>query len=811
MTNAPYSEGSFDSSICLIGEAPGENEERLQRPFVGKAGQLLDGLLSRTGIIRADCRLDNVFQFRPYDNNLRPYIDLSKKVPFLSDKYKEHLATLKERLEKCTANVLVPLGNIPLYSLTGLKDITKRRGSILESTLLPGRKVIPTIHPSAALRMYEYQHFIAHDLERIKKNMSFPEIRLLKRDLILSPLYVEALAYISSCHKYDLIAADIEVKWGELSHISLATDPESAICIPFVDGARPWFTPDQEADVMLALADLLEDESVAKIGHHMFFDSSFLFQKYGIRTRPTEDTMVATAIVTPEFPKKLEFVTSIYCDGEPYYKDERKMWMNNPFGDEEAFRRYSALDSVVCIEAFHRLMDDVERLDNKETYKRQKGIIEPLVFMASKGLRVDAKSITKEGDKADLKIKEMTKQFQKLCGKDINPNSPAQVCDYFYNHKGIKPYTKKGSPTTDKNALKRLARAGHPEARILLDIRHYAKLKGTYFDIELDDDGRLRCSYNPVGTVSGRISSSKTIFNKGGNLQNQPPEMKRFIIADEGYIFVSIDLGQAENRVVAYIANEPRMIEAFENKVDVHKLTASFIFNKKVDEVSDKPGSCNIGGGIFSERFWGKKANHGLNYGEGYKTFALDYEIPERDAKFIVERYHGTYPGVRQWHTSIRELLSRDRRLTNCYNRTRVFTDRWGNDLFKSAYSFIPQSTVADKISDGLTFAYERQDMFKNVDLLNQIHDSIIFEFPLARGSVNLARCLMALRENLESLIQWKDRSFSIPADISVGFNLDKSGSDNPLGMKEVESNNINDLAERIEEVISNDYCRRIS
>jgi len=86
MNNAPYAEGPLDCKICFIGEAPGEFEQRYQRPFIGPAGELLDTLLSRAGIVRAECRIENVLQFRPPDNNIKPFIDVTKKPPVVTER-----------------------------------------------------------------------------------------------------------------------------------------------------------------------------------------------------------------------------------------------------------------------------------------------------------------------------------------------------------------------------------------------------------------------------------------------------------------------------------------------------------------------------------------------------------------------------------------------------------------------------------------------------------------------------------------------------------------------------------------------------
>jgi DNA polymerase-1 len=259
-------------------------------------------------------------------------------------------------------------------------------------------------------------------------------------------------------------------------------------------------------------------------------------------------------------------------------------------------------------------------------------------------------------------------------------------------------------------------------------------------------------------------------------MQNLPMEFRKHLVADDDNLMYNIDLSQAENRVVAYISPEPAMIAAFERGVDLHKQTASLIFGIPISEVSDEIGSSSIGGGNFSQRFWGKKANHGLNYDLGYKTFAFYYEIPEVESRFIVDKYHKAYPGVHQYHAWIRNRLSKDRTLENLFGRKRLFLDRWGDELFKSAYSYIPQSTVAEKINrHGLIYIYYNQHLFKPVDILLQVHDNIIFQMNYKQWSwEQQAECLILIKDSLESPLSWRGNSFSIPISLEIGTNLNK-------------------------------------
>lgn len=776
---ALYKEGSLSSPIAFIGEAPGEQEVGQAKPFVGNAGMLLNTLMHGAGILRGNCYIDNVFQFRPMGNDITPFLSYKNNMGIESPEFKEAKQSLTARLQHSDANVFIPLGNTALYTLTGKWSVTKYRGSVLPC-ILPGlenRKVIPTIHPSHALTSdYLARLLIAFDLVRIKKQSLFPDIRTPYRNLMVSPTYIEALQYLDYANHKSQVGFDIEVMMTtkHLSCFSIAVTPQECMSIPLIEsGKGDYFDPDQEGRVLQALVKLLEDPLVTKVGQNIIFDSSFMFKRYGAHMNNMEDTMIAMGILYPDYPKDLAMITSLYTE-EPYYKDEGKMYMKNPFGDDLTFRRYNAKDSAVCLEAFYTLQKDLKSTGNYDAYTRQRALIDPLLFMQEHGILMDTAGLAQASIENQQKIEDSQAELDKMCGYPINIRSAKQMKEYFYVHRGYKPKYHGDALTVDNEALNKLAAQGSPEARLIQKLRHLYTIQSNYFEMKLDPDDRMRNSFNPIGTKQGRTSSSQTIFGTGGNQQKSPKEFKKFMLADPGYIICNMDLAQAENRVVAYISNELKMIAAFEAGIDLHRLTASLIFHKSIEQVSSEKGSSTLGSGQMSERDWGKRANHALNYDLGISKFAAMYEVSNADAGFIIDQYHRAYPGVRQWHAAIRDQLAKDRKLTNCFGRMRQFRDRWNEDLFKEAYSYIPQSTVADAMNTrGIVWMYKQQaDIFKPVRLLNLVHDSIVFEYPLSEGPEALARICMLLKANLEHPITWRTRSFTIPADLGVGFNM---------------------------------------
>jgi DNA polymerase I - 3'-5' exonuclease and polymerase domains len=147
--------------------------------------------------------------------------------------------------------------------------------------------------------------------------------------------------------------------------------------------------------------------------------------------------MIAQAVMYPDFPKGLDFITSIHTK-EPYYKDEGKKWfkMNST---EEDFWIYNAKDSVVAFEALGRLYGDLVGQDNLDAYKEQARLIEPIIYMNERGMKVDFGGLDKASRDADDQIKTLTQQFKDICGYDLNVGSPAQLKDYFYKVRGKGP------------------------------------------------------------------------------------------------------------------------------------------------------------------------------------------------------------------------------------------------------------------------------------------------------------------------------------------------------------------------------------
>ncbi|MCP4392845.1 MAG: hypothetical protein GY804_01025 [Alphaproteobacteria bacterium] len=787
-------EGNINSKFVIVNDYPSVNELIAKQSFTGYTGHLLGELLGNAGIMRKNCYITNVIKERPEEG-------ISKVIRFKAvrgSKHKEavigkdwvkYKEEFKKELSLTKANVIVVVGELGLWTLTGRTGINNNRGSVLESTLLPGRKVIPIINPKGAIRMFIYQRYIHLDLFKVKSESEFPEIIRKKRTLDIFPSYAKAVTYLKGALEWRTpIACDIEtsIATREVTHISFARNDAYALSIQFFKEGKNFYTIEEEGNLWFLIARILEDIKITKIFQNGSFDAWYLYRRYGIRVSPIWDTMIAMRIAFPDFKSGLDFLCSVYTD-VPYYKDEGKNHKN--ISNEAEYARYSARDSVVLPEIMVQLKDDLEKQKNWESFLQKCCLIEPLIFMQEKGIKVDVEGIKNEKERTIIRLKELEEKFtEEIDMKEISLTSTKQLQTYFYIHLGIKPFTKMANKkdgtkhsvvTLDEKALQRIAvgtktRKPRPEAFTVLEHRKLAKLNSTYYDIsDIDPDSRMRCQYDPVGARTGRLSSRQNPFGTGMNMQNQPHSMKKFFQADPDCFLFEVDLAQAEWRVVAYLAMDYNMISVLESNGDIHRKTASFVFDCNEDEISDEEGSApDFGNGEHSQRFWGKKSNHSMNYEISAGELALQLMIPLHQAKELIGKYLAGYSGIPMtfWN-SIRRQIDKNRTITDLFGKSITYRGRI-QDIYKSAFSYIPQSTVGTIINEwGIKRMYFDQTVFDNFDILLQVHDSIVFQVRHNQDWKTLAGQLKILKDSLEQPLEYRNQKFRIPCDFKYGFN----------------------------------------
>lgn len=756
--------GPLTAQVALVGEAPGAEEIRARRPFVGPSGQWQDRMMLHAGINPASVYKTNVIKRRPTD--IAEVIKFGAKSIEITDEFVAWREALYLELAKTEANVIVAVGAIALYALTGHQGIMKWRGSILR---WQDRKVIPIIHPAALLRRESIAggdspgalvNVAQQDWRRVYAEASSRDYTGYSDKWLLEPTYPQIVAFMQRCAKAGICAIDIEVQNGELSCFGVALASDEAMCIPFLKNGKSVYEAREELAIMRGLAGFLESKAVVKIGQNLTFDAGFLFRKYGIRCENLEDTMIAWAVAFPDLPKRLAMITSLMTRRE-YYKDDGKTW--ETLLTPESFWVYNCKDAAVCMEVWPKLVQVLGRQNNREAYERQRSVIQSWIYATERGMRVHKDWLPDARACTDTHLAALIEEWN-IRTNGVSPGSPVQLKTLFYSTLGHVPFMnrKTGKATTDKSALQRLAAVGCVEAKMLMRIRREAKITSTYFHGQLDADHRIRSSVNPAGAATGRPSSSKTIFKTGMNQFNLPPRFKQLVFADPGYTLYVLDLSQAENRIVAYVANEGAMMAAFERGDDVHRLTASLIFRVLLSEVTP------------AMRKVAKACNHGLNYGLGYKRFALMLQIREQEAKLLVERYHQIYPNIRQvFHAFVERSLVTNRTITNCYGRARVFMGEVDSKMRLAANAQIPQSSVTDHMNlYGIRQLYGNQALFGPAEFLCSVYDSLVFQVPLAVDWKHHAEMLTCLVRSLQTPLHWGTREFVIPVDVRIGTTL---------------------------------------
>jgi len=264
----------MNAPIALVGEQPGVSELRARECFVGPAGRELNNILRTASIPRSSCYITNVI--KDLNKPLKHYIEITKHGVQVSSEGSQYISFLKEELEYVKPTVVVALGGVALYALCDRVGITKWRGSILESTLVKGLKVIPTFHPATVIppkNQYLNKHLIMFDLIRSRENAGDPKINLVSRNVVLRPSYYHCLELLEKVsdlgHHGQIIDFDIEVVREELSCLSFAWSPTQSVCIPFTDGFNDYFAIDQEETIMREITKILEDPTIAIRGQNI--------------------------------------------------------------------------------------------------------------------------------------------------------------------------------------------------------------------------------------------------------------------------------------------------------------------------------------------------------------------------------------------------------------------------------------------------------------------------------------------------------------------------------------------------------------
>ena len=351
-----------------------------------------------------------------------------------------------------------------------------------------------------------------------------------------------------------------------------------------------------------------------------------------------------------------------------------------------------------------------------------------LAKMETAGFAVDKKGIEDFGNRLGSRIDELIAQIYSEAGREFNVNSPKQLGTVLFEEMQIpcKKKTKSGY-STKAEVLEELA-PDYPIVKLILEYRSLAKLKSTYCDGLLkviQSDGRIHTSFNQVETRTGRISSLEP------NLQNIPirtelgREMRRFFVAENGSTLIDADYSQIELRVLAALANDENMINAFNNGEDIHKTTAAQVFNLPPEMVTP----------LLRSR--AKAVNFGIVYGIGAFSLAKDIGVSVKEAKDYINGYLHHFSGVAEYMDKMIETAKDNGYAETLFHRRRYLPELASSNHMMRAFgervarNMPIQGTAADIIKIAMIRvceSLEKENMKSR--LILQVHDELIVESP---------------------------------------------------------------------------------
>lgn len=474
------------------------------------------------------------------------------------------------------------------------------------------------------------------------------------------------------------------------------------------------------------IKELLEDDGIAKV----MFDVKEAIVKLNGRIdikNISDDTAIAAYLVDPAKNEyTIEKLASEYF-GTVIEKPEVKQL--SLLDDVETDRsEYLAKCAVALGVLNDRIGDKIKENGQEKLYQEvELPLVTVLAHLEINGFLVDDNQLKEFADKLGEKIDALTNEIYMLAGEEFNINSPKQLGVILFEKLELKPVKKtKTGYATNADVLEKL-RDKHPIVNFIMEYRQLAKLKSTYCDgltaVVNPNTHRIHSVFTQTVTVTGRLSSTEP------NLQNIPTrtelgrEIRKMFVAKDGYVLVDADYSQIELRVLAHIANDETMINAFRNNEDIHAVTASQVLGIPLEDVTKE------------QRSSAKAVNFGIVYGIGEFSLAQDLHISVKEAKAYIESYLEKYHGVRNYMESIKEQAKKDGYVKTMLNRIRYIPElkspnynirQFGERV---ALNTPIQGTAADIIKLAMVRVDNRliNEGLKS-KLILQVHDELIVE-----------------------------------------------------------------------------------
>jgi DNA polymerase-1 len=587
--------------------------------------------------------------------------------------------------------------------------------------------------------------------------------------------------FLTELKKQEMFAIDTETDGlntfeNKLIGISFSWESQKAYYLPInkLSINLPRLTQVKAGELRInELKEILENSEIKKIGHNMKFDYEVL-GTFGIKMNGLFfDTMIASYLLNPgtrqhnlealsfvEFGYKMQPITDLIGS-------DKKNQISLDQVPIIAVANYSCEDADLTWRLFERLSQKLdEALIEGILLKIEMPLIPVLSSMEKYGIKIDVKFLQKMSKELETRIKKLESEIYEFAGKEFNVASPKQLKEILFDKMEISTAgigrTKTGI-STSAGELEKL-KGRHEIIDLIIEFREISKLKNTYLDplpSISDKNDRVHTSFNQTVTATGRLSSSEP------NLQNIPirgeigKEVRKAFIANDGYKIIAADYSQIELRIIASLADDKKMLEAFENNEDIHTQTASKIFGIDPDKVTK------------DQRRTAKVVNFGVIYGLGPRGLSNDTGLSYEESAEFIDKYFEIFDGVKEYIENTIELARENGFVETLFGRKRYLPEIKANhqqmrsQAERMAINHPVQGTAADLIKLAMINLDKRiKKEFKEdeVNMLLQVHDELVFEV-----KENLvSRAEKIIKEEMESVYKLKA---PIVVEIGVGDN----------------------------------------
>ena len=531
-----------------------------------------------------------------------------------------------------------------------------------------------------------------------------------------------------------------------------------------------------EKKVLKKLENILIDKSIKKIGQNIKFDY-IIFYRRGIDLEPLEDTMLMSYVLDAGKNRhNMDTLSEIHLGHKTItYKEivgTGKKQINFSEVNVEDAKNYAAEDADITFRLYKKFLINLknEKLMNiYETF--EKPLIKILAHMEINGIKLDKKFLNKLSENFQKKISDLEKKIYNITKKEFKIGSTKQLGEVLYNDLKISALkkTKKGSFATGASVLEDLAYKGHELPQLVLEWRQLTKLKNTYSDSLPEflnpNTGRVHTSFLLAATTTGRLASSDP------NLQNIPiksndgKEIRKAFISNKGCSLLSADYNQIEMRILADLADVKELKKAFNNKEDIHSLTASQVFNVKIKDVTSEL------------RRKAKAINFGIIYGISQYGLAKQISVSTGEADEFLKSYFKKFPEIKDYMSTTINFCRKSGYVNNIFGRRTHITGindknfNVRNFQERAAINAPIQGSASELMRMAMINIFEKIKVkkIKDCKLLLQIHDELIFE--VKKDNIDNIKKLVEI--GMKSVQKSDLHSFSIPilVDVNIGEN----------------------------------------